>query len=205
MRNYVQDRRQPIPHSRTHQATLESRALFPTSPSAAKTYSHSLKQSVGQPPPVMNSPGHFIVATKDQPDEYQKLFDLLKESNQSWAQSAPVMLLAITKTFFDYKQRANPHARHDLGLALSNMLLQATDLNLYAHPMAGFSRERARETYHIPERYDPVVMFAFGYLGNPDQLDEDDAKRETKPRVRKPLNEFVYFGDWEQAHPWIED
>ncbi|KAA3643386.1 MAG: nitroreductase [Chloroflexi bacterium] len=149
-------------------------------------------------------PWVFIVATKDHPNEYQQLLDLLSEGNSRWAKDAPVLILAIAKTFFDYKHRDNAHARHDLGMAISNLLTQAVSMNLYAHPMAGFSRQKAYEAFNIPEDYDPVTMLALGYLGTPDQLDEDLAERETAPRQRKALNEFVYFGDWERSHPWID-
>ena len=148
-------------------------------------------------------PWVFIVASKDHPAEYQHLLDLLSEGNSRWAKDAPVLILAIAKTFFEYKHRDNAHARHDLGMALSTLLTQAMSMDLFAHPMAGFSRAKAYQVFNIPEDYDPVTMLALGYLGSSDQLDDDLATRESAPRQRKALNEFVYFGDWEQLHPWF--
>jgi len=149
-------------------------------------------------------PWVYIVATKDHPDEYQILLNLLFEGNRRWASGAPVLILAVTQNRFTHKHLPNPHARHDLGMSIFSLLIQAISLDLYAHPIGGFNRDMARENYSIPADYDPVTMLALGYLGAAVQLDSDLAERETAPRKRKPLGDFLYFGNWGTKHPWLE-
>jgi len=46
-------------------------------------------------------PWSFIVATKNEPAEYDRLLSCLVEFNQSWAQSAQVLMLSVAKLNFD--------------------------------------------------------------------------------------------------------
>ena len=62
--------------------------------------------------------------------------------------------------------------------------------------MAGFDGAKARETYRIPEGWEPVTAVAVGYFGDPDSLPEDLRQRELGPRTRKPLADFVFAGGW---------
>ena len=138
-------------------------------------------------------PWRFLVATREDPDTFERLSSCLIEGNRSWASRAPVLILTIAKTFLrDDPQRRNRHAFHDVGLATAQLVLQATALDLYAHQMGGFDRERARELFAIPEGYEPLVVLAVGYLGDPGSLPPDLQGRERVPRTRKELEEIAY-------------
>lgn len=145
-------------------------------------------------------PWRFLVATKDQKAEYDRLFNCLVESNQKWAHRAPVLLLSVAALQFE-DGSLNRHALHDTGMAAENLVIQATALGLVAHQMAGFRIDQARVDCQIPEGYEPVAMMAIGYLGDPALLSDRLRAREAQPRVRKPLTEFVYSATWEQPSP----
>lgn len=87
-------------------------------------------------------PWSFIVATKDNPTEYERLLGILVENNQRWAKDAPVLILAVAKVIND-DGKENRYAFHDVGLALGNLSLQATALGLSVHQAAGFDRDKA--------------------------------------------------------------
>ncbi|MEH2333620.1 nitroreductase family protein [Nostoc sp.] len=89
-------------------------------------------------------PWSLIVATQDQPSEYARLLSCLLEFNQSWAQSAPVLMLSVAKLHFDRNGKENRHAFHDVGAAASNLATQAIALDLFVHQMAGFDAQKAR-------------------------------------------------------------
>lgn len=143
-------------------------------------------------------PWHFIVATRDQPEAYEKILDSLVNFNRQWAQTAPVLMLTVTRNNFAQNGKDNDHAWYDLGQAVANLSLQATDLDLYVHQMAGFSQEQARNYFDIPNDYEPATAIAIGYLGDPDQLDDPLAEKENTPSSRKPLDDFVFTGEWGQ-------
>lgn len=148
-------------------------------------------------------PWYFIVATKDDEEGYARLASCLNPGNGEWATQAPVLILTVARMVTS-SGRKNGHAFHDVGLASQNLAIQATALGLYVHPMAGFSADTARTLYGIPEDYEPVTMLAVGYLGDPESLPEQRRQQELTPRVRRPLDEFVFSGTWGHPSPVIK-
>lgn len=141
-------------------------------------------------------PWRYIVANKDNQDEFDRLLACLVEANQEWAKKAPVLMISVAKLQFSKNEKDNKHAWHDVGAASTSLAIQAAALGLYVHQMAGFDPQKARETYGIPEGYEAVAAIAIGYLGDPHTLSEKLQEREFAPRQRQPLSEFVFSGKW---------
>ncbi len=141
-------------------------------------------------------PWRFIVASKHREEEWNRLFDCLVEGNRKWAIRAPVLMLSVASMHFEDDGKPNRHAFHDMGLATENLVLQATASGLVAHQMAGFDVEKARVDLRIPAGYEPVAMIAIGYPGNPDILPERLRERELRPRSRRPIGEWTFWGQW---------
>src|SRR6185436_6826024 len=95
-------------------------------------------------------PWSYIIATKDKPDEFAQLLSCLVEKNQQWAQLAPVLMVSVAKLNFEKNGKPNRHAFHDVGLAVANMIVQATAFGLFVHQMAGFSPDKVREIFGVP-------------------------------------------------------
>jgi len=83
-------------------------------------------------------PWNFILATVEHPTAHQKLVSCLKEGNQAWAKQAPLLVLTVANMTFVQNGKPNPHAFHDIGLAVGNLVVQATALGLVLHQMAAF-------------------------------------------------------------------
>jgi nitroreductase len=141
-------------------------------------------------------PWRFIVCTKDNPADHERFVRCLADGNIPWARHAPVLALSVARTRFTHNDRPNRHALHDVGLAVGNLLLQATALGLAVHQMAGYDAAKARAAFGIPDDYEPVAAIAMGYQGDPDRLPPPLRDRETAPRTRKPLDEIVFGGRW---------
>ncbi|MDB9496535.1 nitroreductase family protein [Spirulina major CS-329] len=149
-------------------------------------------------------PWFFLVATADQPAEFERMFSCIVEGNQSWAKAAPVLMLGVASRTFARNGNENRHGYHDLGAAIANLAIQATALDLITHAMGGFDPDRARALYQIPSGYDPVTAIAVGYQGELRQLPTEQLQqREAAPRSRKPLTDFVFTGQWNQTAPWL--
>ena len=144
-------------------------------------------------------PWAFLVATQQEPQNYEQMLGVLVDFNRDWANKAPVLILTVAHTQFEKDGRPNRHAFYDLGQAAANLSLQATALGLMAHQMAGFNAEAARERFAVPEGWEPVSMIALGYPGDLDSLTENLRQREIARRERKPLEKFVFSGIW--GHP----
>lgn len=144
-------------------------------------------------------PWRYIVATRDQPEEFNRLLSCLAEANQVWAKKAPVLALGVVSTKFARNGRANRHAMHDLGLATANISLEATARGLAVHQMGGILPDRARELYGIPEDYEVVTGIAVGYPADPADVPEELRQRDLARRPRRALAQFVFSGSWASA------
>lgn len=144
-------------------------------------------------------PWRFLVGTRaGSAEAYDKILASLAEFNQVWAQAAPVLVVSIAKTTFSHDDNPNAWATHDVGQAVATLAVQGAALGLQIHQMAGFSADKVRAAFGVPAAYAPVAVFTLGYPGDPGALPDGLRDKETAPRVRKPLAEFVFEGGWPQ-------
>lgn len=148
-------------------------------------------------------PWSYIVATKADPEAYEKVFSCLVEGNRAWAGAAPVLAIGCTSLNHKYNGKRNAAAEHDLGSASAQMALQAIALGLHVHQMIGILPDRVRELFHVPEGVQPLTGIAVGYLGDPASLRENLRSRDLTPKGRKPLAEFVFGGAWGKNSPIV--
>jgi nitroreductase len=143
-------------------------------------------------------PWRYIVGTRNSLT-HKKIFSSLIGFNQSWAGSAPVLILGVASTKFSHNGTTNGTALYDLGAASSYLTLQAAALGLSTHQMSGFDHDVARKAFGVPDDYDFGSVIALGYQGEPAALgNEQLIALETEPRNRKSLSEFV-LSSWDTA------
>ena len=148
-------------------------------------------------------PWRFLATTKEHRPDYDRLFACLSEGNSKWVFRAPVLILSVASLFFEDDGKPNRHALHDTGMAVENLVLQATALGLQAHQMAGYDVEKARRECQIPSGFEPVAMIAVGYPGDPSVLPDYLRERELKPRERQPIRDFVFSAAWGRPSPLV--
>ncbi|MDX1565491.1 MAG: nitroreductase family protein, partial [Phycisphaeraceae bacterium] len=83
-------------------------------------------------------PWSFAVASRDDEEGYKKILNCLIDFNQGWAKQADVLGIGITAKRFQKNDKPNAHDRHDLGMAMMSLALQAQAEGLAMHMMAGF-------------------------------------------------------------------
>ena len=177
---------------------------FSEKPVSSETLGSLLEAARWAPSCFNEQPWRFIVATKNRPQEYDALLACMAQANQRWAERAPVLMLSVASLNFVRNGRPNRHAFHDVGLAVENMVLQAQALGLAVHQMAGFDVAKARDSFKIPESFEPVAMIAIGYQGDSEALPEDLREREDAPRTRNPMRNWVFRGTWGQSAVFSE-
>jgi nitroreductase len=148
-------------------------------------------------------PWSYIVSTKENPELFQQLLSCLVDANQVWAKDAPVIALGIVSHKFTRNQEDNRAAIHDLGLATSNLVVEATAREIFVHQMIGILPDKARELFEIPEGYEAWTAMAIGYQGDPMTLPDALMERDLMPRQRKPLEQFVFSGKWGNTSPLV--
>ena len=148
-------------------------------------------------------PWTYIVATKDNSNEFDQLLSCLVEANQAWAKAAPVLVLGVVSLRFAKNHKDNRAAVHDLVLASGNLVVEATSRGLSVHQMIGILPDKAREVYQIPEHFEAWTAMAIGYDAPPATMPESLKERDMAPRQRKPLKDFVFGGHWKVASPFV--
>ena len=141
-------------------------------------------------------PWRFVVGLKGS-QTHEKIAATLGGANKTWAPKAPVLILG-TALAVNAKGGANAYALYDLGAASALLTLEAAELGMTTHQMAGYDHEAARKALGIPEEYALGSVIALGYQGEPAELgDATLIERETTARTRKPLEEIV-FSEWDK-------
>jgi nitroreductase len=158
------------------------RALFEAARWAASSYNEQ--------------PWSYIVAKREDSNQFQQLLSCLVEGNQAWAKAAPVLALGVVNLRFAQNDKPNRAAVHDLGLAAGNLIVEATTRGLRVHQMIGILPDKARQLYAIPESCEAWTGIAIGYQGDSNSLPVALKERDLARRQRRPLKEFVFSGKW---------
>jgi nitroreductase len=87
----------------------------------------------------------------------------------------------------------------DIGLAVENMILAATDLGLVTHLMTAFNEAEMKRILHIPDDVRVVVATPLAYP--PETIYDEAASERLSRRTRKNLNELVYHDRWSELEP----
>ena len=170
-------------------AEADLRSLFEAARWAASSYNEQ--------------PWSYLVATRENPEEFARLLSCLVEPNQAWAKAAPVLALGVVSLRFSRNNKENRAAVHDLGLAAGNLLVEATSRGLSVHQMIGILPDKAGELYQIPENSEVWTALAIGYKADPEKLPDALKERDLAPRQRKPLSDFVFSGKWGDPSPLV--
>ena len=149
-------------------------------------------------------PWAYIVATKDNQENFEKSLGALVEFNANWAKKAPVLAIAVAELAFAKNNAPNRNAQYDVGAASLQLSIEATARGLVVHQMAGFDPETAKEAYNIPQGWEPIAAMAIGYPGVASSLPEPYQSREKAPRTRKPIRESVMSGQWGHTAEFVK-
>src|SRR6202040_1937413 len=107
-------------------------------------------------------PWAYIVATRDDRENFEKMLSVLVEFNANWAKNAPVLALAIAELAFAKNNAPNRNAQYDTGAATALLSVEATAHGLAVHQMAGFDPEKARQVFGIPAGWEAIAALAIG-------------------------------------------
>ncbi|HMI52934.1 MAG TPA: nitroreductase family protein [Candidatus Saccharimonadales bacterium] len=147
-------------------------------------------------------PWAYIVATKDDRENFDKILSVLVPFNAGWAKEASALAIAVAELKFT-NGNPNRNAYYDVGAASLQLSIEATARGLVVHQMAGYDPEKARQVFDIPADWDAIAAMAIGYPGDPTSLPAPLKEREVAPRSRKPLSSFVMTGKWGHTAPFI--
>jgi nitroreductase len=116
----------------------------------------------------------------------------------AWATRAPLIVVVASREEDDCQlsDRRN-YNLFDCGLSIGQMLLQATELGLVAHPIAGYDPAKVREALGIPDDHVIITLVVCGFHGNDDTLLSDKQRvAEVARPSRKSVGENFHMDRW---------
>lgn len=136
-----------------------------------------------------DEPWRYIICNKENNQNlWEKLLSCLDVSNQEWAKNAQILIISLSaKNFSKFEKKENFWAGHDTGAANYAFMLQAAAMNLMAHQMGGFDRDKIMKEFNIPGDFNVMSVMAIGY-------EEDGAQVSAK--ARRPIEEVFFYNEW---------
>jgi len=141
-----------------------------------------------------NQPWRFIYAKRNTA-YWDRLFNLLVESNRIWVKNAGLLIVVISRKNFEFNGKPARTHQFDAGSAWENLALEASSRGIVAHGMQGFDYEKAKAELKIPADFEVMAMIAIGKRGPKDNLPTELQDKE-KPNDRKALKDIIMEGTY---------
>jgi nitroreductase len=129
-----------------------------------------------------HQPWYFYYAKKGT-TPYKNLFSTLNAYNQSWAHTAPLLILACA--IITNEKGENPFALYDLGASVISLILQAQSLGYFARQMGLFDKEHVKIMFKLEKNLEPFIIIALGKIGDYTTAPDTIIELERDPRPRK--------------------
>ena len=147
-----------------------------------------------------NQPWRFVIV------EDEAVLDRVKEhltGGNYWAKVSSAIVAVASRVDLDCRiPDGREYYLFGCGMAAMNLMLQATELGLIAHPIAGFKSNPIKEILNIPEDFTWIALII---LGHPTQdhggLSEKHRGEETAPRDRLPLPDVLSWNRFDFVVP----
>ncbi|MBT4594638.1 nitroreductase family protein [bacterium] len=130
-------------------------------------------------------PWQFVYVLRED-DGWNQFFECVVPANQRWAKDAGMLVVVASHQEFVIGDEVekNPYAVFDVGAAVQNMALQASELGLALCVMGGCDKRNLRVATGLSSAYDIEVMIA---VGAPEFKPSGRAQR-------KPVKEIAFRG-----------
>jgi nitroreductase len=137
-----------------------------------------------------NQPSRFVFIQSQ--TELQKLYPVLTRGNK-WVEAASLIIVVYSKPDLDCKLPGRDYFLFDMGLATAFLILQATELGLVAHPIAGFDDGKVKEILEIPKDMTVITLVIVGKHSETitDLLSDKQASVEKNRPPRKSVEELI--------------
>jgi len=151
-------------------------------------------------PSCMNNQSWRFVFVHES-EQLTSLKETLSRGN-SWALDSPLIAAVFSNRDADCQLKGDrDYFLFDTGMAVGFMMLRATELDLIAHPIAGYDPEKVKEVLGIPPEFVAITLIVFGKLA-PEQsprLAEWQLARETGGRERRPLDTVLHHNTYDPS------
>ncbi len=142
-----------------------------------------------------NQPWRFVAVSHS--ETLAQVKEQLTRGNY-WAAPSPLIIAVVSRSDLDCEiPDGRRYYQFGCGMAAMNLMVQATELGLIAHPIAGFKQAPIKNVLGVPDSYELIVLIILGYPGDDvSSLSEKHQSEEASERVRRPLSEVLCWNRW---------
>lgn len=145
-------------------------------------------------PSCFNSQSWRFIAV-DNADALSAVKEAMPRGNY-WTAPAPAIIAVVSKPDLDCQLSDDrDYYQFDCGMAVGNLMMQATGMGLIAHPIAGFKPVVVKEILGIPDDHVLITLVVIARPGDPENLGEKHREEELGARERKLLTDVL---SWNQ-------
>ncbi len=128
-------------------------------------------------------------------DLLKELYSAMSKGNE-WVFNSSMIIAVYSNIDMDCRIKGRDYYLFDSGISAGFLILQATELGLVAHPIAGYDESRVKKILQIPEKETVIALVIVGRheideLGN---LSEKNRETELKRPDRLPAEEILSTG-----------
>lgn len=146
-----------------------------------------------------NQPWRYVFV--HDPEILKKMHETLTSGNE-WARAASMIIAVFSKPDFDCIIKQRKYYLFDTGMATAALILRATELQLVAHPIAGFSPKKTKKILGIPDECEVITLVIVGKhsAAMSPVLSEKQIEAEKKRPERSPLEKFIYKNSYKEIN-----
>ena len=142
-----------------------------------------------------NQPWRYIFVYE--PEVLKKMHTALSQGNE-WAQAASMIIAVFSTPEFDCVVKDRKYYLFDTGMATAAIILRATELELVAHPIAGFSPKKTKEILGIPDDMEIITLVIVGKHSDTISpvLSEKQIEAEKSRPERLPIEKLIHINEY---------
>ena len=128
------------------------------------------------------------------------MHETLSGGNQ-WAEKASMIIAVLGKKDDDCVLKdGREYYLFDIGMATAHLILRATEMDLVAHPIAGYNIQKVREVLNIPDDISVVTLIIVGRHSQNISpiLSEKQVEWEKKRPERVDLNKIMFIDRYKE-------
>jgi nitroreductase len=144
-------------------------------------------------PSCFNNQPWRMVFVRDR-DMLTRMHDALSQGND-WAKKASLIIAVFGKKGDDCILEEREYYLFDIGMAVSALMLRATELDLVAHPIAGYSPEKVKEILGIPDEHMVITLINVGKKSNDISGLKEHQLESEKDRPERRELDMIYSVD----------
>jgi len=131
-------------------------------------------------------------------NKLKEVFTTLSKGNK-WVEKASMIIAVFSKPEYDCIIGERLYYLFDAGMAAAFIILRATELELIAHPIAGFNEKKVKEILKIPKEMRLITLIIIGKHSKKINPVLSDAMKlgESQRPPRKKLENLVFINNYD--------